>query len=149
MAFIWLVIPMASSTMPALLELAFGTIRFWGGATKMPCPATGTVGGCITGGSGRGRIGGAMAKGNCCVECMAIPNGHALGNGNGGVLTRGESMAGGIATGVWSGMVGGCLGGTATGVWSALVAVCLPCRPTLAWARGVHGFSKLVAAHLR
>ena len=140
---------MASSTMPALLELAFGTIRVWGGGTKMPCPATGAVCGCITGGSGRGRIGGAMAKGNCCVECMAIPNCHALGNASGGVITGGEGITGGIATGVWSGMVGGCLGGTATGVWSALVAVRLAYRPTLAWARGVHGFSKLVAAHLR
>ena len=66
MELIWLVIPMASSTMPAL-ELAFG-INSWGGGTKMPCPATGVVGGSITGGSGRAGIG----NGTGCVKCMAL-----------------------------------------------------------------------------
>ena len=122
---------MASSTRPALLEPAFGTIRLWGGGMKMPCPATGPVGGCIAVGSGRGGIGNGIG----CVKCMALAICHALGNASGGVITGGEGITGGIATGVWSGMVGGCLGGTATGVWSALVAVRLAYRPTLAWAR--------------
>ncbi len=125
----------------------------------MPCagvPAA-KAGGCIAGGSGTGSIGVPMpATGNACVGCIAIPNIHGLGNGSGagGVITGGESLAGGTGTSAGMAATGGeCLGGTgvciATGVWSALVGVCLACRPTLAWARGVHGFSKLVAAHLR
>ena len=144
---------MASSTMPAL-ELAFGTIMFWGGGTKMPCAGV-AAGGCIAGGSGtRGSIGVPMpATGNACVGCIDIPNIHGLGNcsGAGGVITGGESIAGGtgIMTGTSAGTGGECLGGAATGVWSSLVCGCLACRPRWAWARGVQGFPHFRAAKIR
>ena len=137
---------MASSTMPAL-ELAFG-INSWGGGTNMPCPATGVVGGCITGVSGRAGIG----NGTGCVKCMALPICHALGNTSGGGIAGGDGITGGITAGVWFGMVGEGLVGTATGVWFTLAAaqaLLLACRQTLSEARVVHAMPKLVAAHLR
>ena len=140
---------MASSTMPDL-ELAFG-INSWGGGTNMPCPATGVVGGCITGGSGRAGIGNGTAG---CGKCMALPSCHTLGNVSGGVITGGGAgITGGLSAGVWFGMVCEGLAGTATGVWFAALAVAhsavLACRPTLAEARGVHAMPMLIAAHLR
>ena len=150
-----MVTPMASSTMPAALELAFGS-------------KAGTTRGCVATGSGMVSIGAPMpAAGNACCGCIII---HAVGNGIGAISPNGagggiigaeniggDGMTGGAGTtgtsaaAASAGDLGDAWVGPATGGWSAVGGPRpnLPCRPTLAAARGVQFLYSRVAAHLR